>query len=146
MLKTLPVLMCLAVLCVLTACKGSVPDYLTDKPCGLELLPKGYVEMTNGEPTLTDEYIEEVIVKHEALFWRQPNVWGFGAARFRDADGKRTGPLGITIDVTEKVDQNTLPGGDRSRSRCRNAIMVRAAPDHYGTLHVPRPVFKLPKY
>ena len=61
----------------------------------------------------TDERILEVIRKHEDLFLRQPNVHGWGPSTLRDENGERTGPEGIVIEVTQKVDQDTLPVEDR---------------------------------
>ena len=64
-------------------------------------------------PEITDEYIHEVRLKYDPLFWRQPNVFGVGEGFLRDENGDRTETVGINIRVTKKVDQSTLPPEDR---------------------------------
>ena len=99
----LPALMCLAVLCVLTACDGSVPDYRTDKPCGVNDM---------NEP-ITYEQVLQVMNEYRALLWRQRNVHGFGPTNLKDEDGNETDQLVIQISVTKKVDQSSLPPEDQ---------------------------------
>ena len=69
--------------------------------------------MTTPSPTPTGDRIHEVRLKYDSLFWRQPNVWGVGEGYFRDGNGGWIETLGIVVDVTKKVDQNTLPPEDR---------------------------------
>ena len=66
--------------------------------------------MTTG---ITDEYVHEVRLKYDDLFWRQPNVVGVGEGYFKDENGEWTERSGIRVTVTEKVDQSTLPPEDR---------------------------------
>ena len=66
---------------------------------------------------------QEILPKYEDLFWRQPNVWSTGIGYFRgewdiplevpDGEGGCKRIVGFIIRVTEKVDQNALPPGDR---------------------------------
>ena len=51
--------------------------------------------------------------KYDSLFWRQPNIYGVSLGRIRDENGKITNTWSITLRVTEKVDQATLPHEDR---------------------------------
>ena len=51
--------------------------------------------------------------KYEDLFWRQPYVHGTGIGYIRDASGEPTDRVGFVISVSIKVDQDTLPPGDR---------------------------------
>ena len=51
--------------------------------------------------------------KYEDLFWRQPNVYDVSISQLGDGKGGWTDTWGITVWVTEKVDQNTLPLEDR---------------------------------
>ena len=73
--------------------------------------------------TTEEEYVESlpgawwfplfVRDKYEDLFWRQPNVYDVSMGQLRDNQGELTQTWGITVWVTEKVDQNTLPPEDR---------------------------------
>ena len=51
--------------------------------------------------------------KYDDLFWRQPNVHGVGIGIIETENGEYTDRAGFIIDVTEKVDQSTLPPEDR---------------------------------
>ena len=51
--------------------------------------------------------------KHRELLWRQPNVVDVGTGFHRDGKGGWTDVWGISVWVTEKVDQATLPPEDR---------------------------------
>ncbi len=62
---------------------------------------------------LTAARIHEVRLANDALFWRQPNVFGVGEGHFRDENGNWLDTIGIVVSVTKKVDQNTLPTKDR---------------------------------
>ena len=67
--------------------------------------------MTTPHATPTADRIHEVRLKYAPLFWRQPNVHGVGEGYFRKK-GVSTETVGIVIDVTNKVDQSTLPPED----------------------------------
>ena len=54
-----------------------------------------------------------VLYRHESLFWRQPNVYDVSTGFLRDGKGGWTDTWGITVWVTEKVDQSALPPEDR---------------------------------
>ena len=54
-----------------------------------------------------------VLYRHESLLWRQPNVYDVSTGFLRDGKGGWTDTWGITVWVTEKVDQSTLPVEDR---------------------------------
>ncbi len=69
-------------------------------------------EERTGTKTSTAEMLK-VRDKYEPLFNRQPNVYTTGVGYFTDANGERTDTWGITVWVTEKVDQSTLPLEDR---------------------------------
>ena len=62
---------------------------------------------------LTDEKVAAVREKYAELFRRQPNVWSIGWGFLEDSEGNTTDRTGISIDVTKKVDQSTLPEEDR---------------------------------
>ena len=49
--------------------------------------------------------------KYQELFWRQPNVHDVNPGFLRDGKGGWTDEWGITVWVTEKVDQSSLPPG-----------------------------------
>ncbi len=80
--------------------------------------------MTTDNSQLTDERIREVMLKHKALFERQPNYDGLSGGYFRDADGNWTETVGIIVSVSERVDQNTLPTADRIPA-CLEGIPVQ---------------------
>ena len=69
----------------------------------------------NGETT--DEWnahVDKVAAKYEDLFRRQPNVWSYGGAVLLDPNtGDYGDEIGISVWVTKKVDQRTLPAEDR---------------------------------
>ena len=82
-------------------------------------------ELTSRLNTLEEEYQEHgenrrrangVLYEHRALFWRQPNVYDVSESFLRDKKGEWTNQWGITVWVTEKVDQSTLPPGTRNRT------------------------------
>ena len=75
-------------------------------------------ELTSRLNTSEEEYQEHrensrradgVLEEYEALFWRQPNVYDVSDGFLRDGKGGWTDMWGITVWVTEKVDQSTLP-------------------------------------
>ncbi len=79
-------------------------------------------ELTSRLNTMEEEYLEHldnqsraagVLYEHRALFWRQPNVHDVSESFLRDENGEWTNQWGITVWVTEKVDQNTLPAEGR---------------------------------
>ena len=70
------------------------------------------------------ERINAVREKYKALIERQPTRWGTGTGLLRDAEGRLTEGLGITIHVEKKVDQSTLPPKDRMPD-CLDGIPVQ---------------------
>ena len=54
-----------------------------------------------------------VLYEHRTLFWRQPNVYDVSESFLRDEKGEWTNQWGITVWVTERVDQATLPPENR---------------------------------
>ena len=62
---------------------------------------------------------EFVEIRYKELFWRQPNVYDVHPGFLRDEKGGWTDEWGITVWVTEKVDQDTLPPEDRIPSTLR---------------------------
>ena len=69
--------------------------------------------------TMTEEEIYEqdgkisrasfVQSQYESVFWRQPNIYEISESFLKDETGEWTDQWGITLWVTEKVDQGTLP-------------------------------------
>ena len=78
--------------------------------------------LRSWQNTTEEEYVEslsgawwfsrDVRDKYEDLFWRQPNVYDVSIGQLRDNQGELTETWGITVRVTEKVDQNSLPPED----------------------------------
>ena len=103
-------LICAAVLWLVAVC-WDAPILCRDAPNhGNSALEEG--NMTTPHATPTADRIHEVRLKYAPLFWRQPNVHGVGEGYFRKK-GVSTEAVGIVIDVTNKVDQSTLPPEDR---------------------------------
>ena len=90
-----------------TATYGECTEYR----CGGNQTEGG--EIMETTPEITDEYIHEVRLKYDPLFWRQPNVFAVGEGLFRDANGDLTGVSGILVTVSKKVKQSQLPPEDR---------------------------------
>ncbi len=61
----------------------------------------------------TPERIHEVRLRHDDLFWRQPNIHAVGEGFFMSEDGGWLDIYGIVLEVSTLVDQNTLPEADR---------------------------------
>ena len=61
----------------------------------------------------TSERIHEVRLRHDDLFWRQPNIHAVGEGFFMSEDGGWLDIYGIVLEVSTLVDQNTLPEADR---------------------------------
>ncbi len=76
-----------------------------------------------------------VLYRHESLFWRQPNVYDVSTGFLRDGKGGWTDTWGITVWVTEKVDQSALPPEDRIPD-CLEGIPVKVTeePDTGGII------------
>ncbi len=55
----------------------------------------------------------DALEQYEDLLWRQPNVYDVRIGQLRDNQGKWTERWGITVWVTEKLDQSSLPLEDR---------------------------------
>ena len=96
------------------------------------------------EKAMTRESIDEAVErartirhKYEDLFWRQPTVHGVGIGLIEDAYGEETGQVGFVIDVTEKVDQSTLPSEDRI-SDCLEGVPVQIREEPMHTLPLRR--------
>ena len=110
----LPVLIgCVAILWLAVACEGGAAEFrdFEKEPCEASLSPKeGNMTTT---PENTAERIHEVRLKYDPLFKRQPNVAAISEGFIMDENGSYTETVGIVIDVSEKVDQNTLPPEDR---------------------------------
>ena len=111
--KALPTLMtvitCLAAVFLLAACSGDSEFKGPSTLCETNTSAEEETMTTEN----THERILEVVQKYDALFMRQPNVHGWGPSTLRDENGERTGPEGIVIRATKKVDQDTLPVEDR---------------------------------
>ena len=125
-----PVVICIAAILSLAACGGDGfkdPSTLceTDSPA-----EEGSMTET---PEITDEYILEVRDKYRALFKRQPNYHGNGPGNLVDENGEETTIKGITIYVTKKVDQGTLPPEDRIPG-CLEGVPVQIIEEGRGVL------------
>ncbi len=79
-------------------------------------------ELTSRLNTTEEEYLEHQQVQHlayrvmyqnEELFWRQPNVYDVNTGFLMDSNGGWTKKWGITVWVSEKVEQMTLSAEDR---------------------------------
>ena len=86
-------------------------------------------ELTSRLNTTDEEYqshsdnllrASRVLSKYESLFWRQPNVYDVSKGFLRDGKGGWTKTVGITVWVTKKVDQGTLPPEDRISDSLEN--------------------------
>ena len=109
-------LVCAAALLLAAACGGD-PATKASRDC------PAYEEkpMTAEEQAARKQYIvqkseeaQEVRLKYDDLFWRQPNVVSVGIGRISCVRTEGGLPvIGIKIRVTEKVDQGTLPEDDR---------------------------------
>ena len=113
--KALPtlitVIICLAAVFLLVACSGD--SEFKDPSTLCEANTSGKEETMIATPEITYERIIEVRNKYRPLIRRQPNYHGSGPANLLDENGEETETMGITIRVTEKVDQSTLPAEDR---------------------------------
>ena len=72
----------------------------------------------------SDEHIHDVRLRHDSLFWRQPNVRTVGEGLLADDNGVYSDTGGIIVKVWERVDQNTLPEEDRIPS-CIEGVPVQ---------------------
>ena len=97
----------------------SACDYDT---CGASSLERE--EGMTTTPEITDEYIHEVRLKYDPLFWRQPNVFAVSEGFLRDGRGGWLETSGINVKVTRQVDQSTLPPEDRIPD-CLEGVPVR---------------------
>ena len=113
----LPVLIgCVAILWLAAACGDGVAEFrdFEEEPCEASLSPKeGNMTTETESPEDRGERIHNVRLRYDDLFWRQPNVRGVSEGFITDENGSITEIWGILIDVTEKVDQNTLPPENR---------------------------------
>ncbi len=132
-----------AALWLTTACTSAGPtnvapttqeatEFPTQKPTQTSTVatPTPQVGCTHETPglrswlnTTEEEYVESlpgdtyaprfVLNKYEDLFWRQPNVYDVSIGQLLDDQGEVTKTWAITVWVTEKVEQATLPPEDR---------------------------------
>ena len=100
-----------ACLSLAAACRGETSGCTTETP-----------ELTSRLNTSEEEHQQHqeidiltwsVQSKYNSLFWRQPNVYNITPGFLRDDEGGWTDTWGLTVWVTEKVDQNALPPEDR---------------------------------
>ena len=111
-LRLLPLLICLAALLVAACGDGEFrdPSTLCESNSSAE------EETMATTPEITDEYIHQVRLKYDDLFWRQPNVEAVSEGFLRDENGESAEPqvVGIIVRVTKKVDQSEIPVEDRN--------------------------------
>ena len=69
-----------------------------------------------------------VLAEYRELFWRQPNVYDVSKSFLRDENGEWTDQWGITVWVTKKVDQSTLPPEDRIPETLRDDYFEEDVP------------------
>ena len=137
-LKHLPVLICLvAVLWLATACEDDQYVWNTGVKIVAALLATAHEaglreegltcttespELVSRMNTSEEEYQKHrsnsirasaVLHNYKSLFWRQPNVHEVSKGFLRDGKGGWTDTWGISVWVTEKVDQSALSPGDR---------------------------------
>ncbi len=80
-------------------------------PCGTRLLSKE--EFLAVAPDGMSRHANEVWWEYHSLFRRQPNVIWHGQILLRYEGVHPPGTVGISVHVTEKVDQEALPPEDR---------------------------------
>ena len=138
--KTLAgLLVCAAVLWLAAAC-GEDGDQ------GAGGCERGTSELVSRDNLSDEEYrkhtskmmpAETMRNRHRDLLWRQPNVAEVTTGFLRDGKGGWTDTWGITVWVTEKVDQGALPPEDRipdhlegipGRSQTRSLCREQAGP------------------
>ncbi len=117
----------MSLLLVLAACENGTtdttkedlnfPSVIRRQTVGTpEAIPDRATRFRNVRRGTYGEVSERAIAvqdKYEDLFWRQPNVHGFGVGLIMGEDGIYTGEVGIIVDVTEKVPDECLPLEDR---------------------------------
>ena len=104
-------IICLTAIFLLAACSGD--SEFKDPSTLCETESSGKEESMTANPEITYERILEVRDKYRDLFKRQPTYHGNGPGNLEDENGQETEVKGITIFVTKKVDQSTLPAEDR---------------------------------
>ena len=110
--KALMLFIAAAGLLLTTACAGGKPGGCTTESMGfvsrLSASEKQFEELRSQRMLAWD-----VFLQHNSLIWRQPNVYEVRNDFLRNGEGERIGEWGITILVTNKVDQGALPAEDR---------------------------------
>ncbi len=93
-----------------------------DEQRSAEKCDRGSSELVSRMNTSEEEYQKQLYVtfqvgsvrrSHNDLLWRQPNVYDVMTGFLRDGKGGWTDTWGISVWVTEKVEQSTLPPEDR---------------------------------
>ncbi len=112
----------MSLLLVLAACENGTTDTTKEDPnerrqtvVTPEATPDHATRWRNVGPAAREEIkrADAVVDKYEDVFWRQPNVHGFGASFVKGEDGIYTGEVHIVIEVTEKVPDEDLTSEDR---------------------------------
>ena len=104
------------------------------EPVAVKVLPKDRIpKEMNKCRAESSEYIHEVRLKYDDLFWRQPHVEAVGEGSFKDENGEWVPIVGIVVHVYEVVDQETLPPEDRI-PRCLEGVPVQIRVDEWGDL------------
>lgn len=129
-LRVVSAVICFISVVLLAACTDDTCEFPDSNPLGKEEIEAAtseimdkYKECLLGkEETMTNqnagnkiERTHEVRLKHDPLFWRQPNVHGLAEGWFVDENENLIEPYiwGIKVYVTEKVEQDSLPVEDR---------------------------------
>ena len=108
--RLLAVLICVVALLMFGATILRDGDKETSTPLGLRATT---CTAPADERNNTSERIHQVRLRHDDLFWRQPNIHGVGEGFFMSEDGEWLDIYGIVLSVSTLVDQNTLPEADR---------------------------------
>ena len=92
------------------------PEIVENKannPCDIDPIATGRKGMITRNSSEDVALARAIRHKYDDLFWRQPTVHGVGIGDLKDKNDEYLGIWGFIIEVTEKVDQNTLPPEDR---------------------------------
>ncbi len=93
-----------------------------DEQRSAEKCDRGSSELVSRMNTSEEEYQKHrsqkrlsssVLYRYDSLLWRQPNVYDVSTGFLRDGKGGWTDTWGISVWVTEKVEQSKLPPEDR---------------------------------
>ncbi len=110
--KALALFIAASALWLTTACAGRALNGCTTES------PEFVSRLNTSEEQSEDLFHQQnmawdAFTQHNSLIWRQPNVYEVRNDFLRNGEGRRIGKWGITLWVTNKVDQSTLPPGDR---------------------------------